>query len=74
MTYAAFKQSIDSKLRKSSPGLTWNELRTALKLPYDRPCPEWVRQLEKEIGLVRRKATGGRALLWRLEKKKENES
>ena len=68
MTYAAFKHSIASKLRKNSRGMTWNELKTALDLPYDRPCPEWVKQLEKEIGLIRRKGTG-RALVWQVKDK-----
>lgn len=67
MTYVEFKRSIGSKLRKNSPGMTWNELKKALDLPYERPCPEWVRQLEREIGLVRRKGTG-RALVWQVGK------
>ena len=69
MTYVEFKQSIGSKLRKNSPGMTWNELKTALDLPYERPCPEWVRRLEKEIGLVRRKGAG-RALVWQVKDKR----
>jgi hypothetical protein len=69
MTYAEFKHSIGSKLRKNSAGLTWNQLKTALDLPYERPCPEWVKQLEKEIGLVRGKDVEHRARVWRLEKK-----
>jgi len=40
-------------------------LREALALPYDRPCPEWTRQLEEEIGLIRRKGSG-RSLVWQL--------
>ena len=69
MTYAEFKHSICSKLRKNSPGMTWNELKIALDLPYARPCPEWVKQFEKEIGLVRRKGAG-RALVWRVADKR----
>jgi hypothetical protein len=67
MTYAEFKHAIGSELRKNSSGMTWNDLKTALDLPYERPCPEWVRQLELEIGLVRRKGAG-RALVWRVNK------
>ena len=67
MTYAEFKHSIGSKLRKSSAGMTWSELKKVLDLPYERPCPEWVKQLEKEIGLIRRKSAG-RALVWQVGK------
>ena len=49
--------------------MTWNELKIALDLPYARPCPEWVKQFEKEIGLVRRKGAG-RALVWRVADKR----
>jgi hypothetical protein len=69
MTYAEFKHSIRSKLRKNSPGMTWNELKTALDLPYERPCPEWVKRLEREIGLVRRKGAGS-AFVWRVKDKR----
>jgi hypothetical protein len=69
MTYVEFKQSIGSKLRKNSRGLTWNQLKTALDLPYERPCHEWVRRLEKEIGLVRRKGAG-RAFVWQVADKR----
>jgi hypothetical protein len=64
MTYLEFKNSIASKLRKNSSGMTWSELKTALDLPYERPCPEWTKKLEKDIGLVRAKGQG-RAFVWR---------
>ena len=69
MTYVTFKHSIYSKLRKNSRDMTWTELKTALDLPYERPCPEWVNRLEKEIGLVRRKGAG-RAFVWQVKDKK----
>jgi hypothetical protein len=65
MNYSEFKTSIQRHLAKRSSGATWHELRVALQLPYERPCPEWTRRLEKEIGLVRRKE-GGRTLRWTL--------
>ena len=68
MSYVEFRDSIHRKLRKNSSGMTWIELKTALDLPYDRPCPEWVRQLEKELSLVRRKEPRSRAYVWRLKK------
>jgi len=63
MNYVEFKNIIEAALRKKSSGATWHELRAAHDLPYDRPCPEWTRRLEKEIGLIRRKGNG-RSLIW----------
>ncbi len=65
MRYDEFKTSIQRHLRGHRKGPTGVELREALSLPYDRPCPEWTRRLEEEIGLVRRRGTG-RALVWGL--------
>lgn len=66
MRYVEYRQRIADHLAKHTEGATWRELREALDLPYERPCPEWTRRLESEIGLVRRKGEG-RALIWRLE-------
>ena len=63
VTYEAFKTAIHGGLTAAPSGLTWKELRARLRLPYDRPCPEWTRRLEQDIRLVRRKA-GGNALVW----------
>jgi hypothetical protein len=66
MHYVEFKATILQHLKRKRQGATWIELRETLALPYDRPCPEWTRRLEEEIGLVRRKGDG-RALVWELE-------
>ena len=63
MRYVEFRDSIRKELRRRRRGLTWVELRERLKLPYERPCPEWVKQLEKEIGLRRVKGEG-KAYAW----------
>ena len=65
MTYPEFRATIESALEKLRHGATWNEIKLAHDLPYDRPCPEWTRRLEREIGLVRRKGRE-RALVWSL--------
>ena len=61
--YLEFKEQIEQTLRESPEGKTWVELREQLTLPYDRPCPTWVKQLKDEIGLKRNKGPG-RALVW----------
>lgn len=66
MHYVEFKAAIQQHLKRSRQGATWVELRDKLGLPYDRPCPEWTRRLEEDIGLVRRKGAG-RALVWTLQ-------
>lgn len=65
MRYVEFKAAIQQHLQRNRRGATWAELRDTLALPYDRPCLEWTRQLEEEIGLTRRKGTG-RSLVWEL--------
>jgi hypothetical protein len=68
MTFAEFKAAIECALKRSSTGRTWKELKADLALPYDRPCPEWTKRLEQQIGLVRRKGIG-RKLVWSVGKK-----
>lgn len=65
MTYTAFRDTIADALIMHPAGLTWQELRTLLDLPYRQPCPEWLRRLEQEIALERREKKG-RALVWKL--------
>jgi len=66
MTYLDFKAVIQGELTKRRPaGATWNELRMGLDLPYKRPCPEWTKRLETDIGL-RRVKMSSRAFVWRL--------
>ena len=65
MRYSDFRDSIRDELACHDDGLTWVELKTRLRLPYDRPCPTWVKELEREIGLSRVKGSG-RAQVWRL--------
>ena len=65
MRYTEYRDTIHRRLRRTAAGLTWSELRDQLDLPYDRPCPNWTKRLEKEIGLTRTKGSG-RALVWKV--------
>ena len=65
MRYTDYRDSIRQALRRNANGMTWVELQSQLALPYDRPCPAWTKQLEREIGLTRVKGDG-RALVWKL--------
>jgi len=65
MRYVEFRDAIAGELRRNPKGLTWAELKAQRALPYERPCPTWTRQLEKEIGLSRAKGSG-RAYVWKI--------
>jgi len=69
MTYLLFKNLVQSDLQKYPVGKTWKELKSDLALPYNRPCPEWTKRLEREIGLTRQKGAA-RELIWSVKKKR----
>jgi hypothetical protein len=68
MRYVEFRDRIRDRLRSRPGGETWAELRNALDLPYERPCPTWLKQLESDIDLTREKGAG-RALVWRVRRR-----
>jgi hypothetical protein len=63
MRYVEFRDRVVEELRRHPSGHTWAVLRDRLDLPYDRPCPTWIRRMETESGLVREKGAG-RAYVW----------
>jgi hypothetical protein len=73
MHYVNFRDAIQSELRRVPAGLTWAQLKQRLKLPYKTPCPEWVKQMEQEIGLSRQRGSG-RAFTWRVPKRRPTDS
>ena len=66
MTYEEFRDAI-KKTIEESPGraLTWTEIRTTAKLPQLFPNNGWVRKMETDIGLDRKKDSHG-IILWRI--------
>ena len=71
MRYVDFRDMIQEELRQNPAGLTWAELKERLDLPYDRPCPTWVRRMEQEVGLSKAKGPG-RAYAWKVRPEKQN--
>ncbi len=66
MNYEEFKQIIKEELTKAPEGLTWSQIRERRPELYQRfPANQWVRQMEKDIGLTRSKKAG--KTYWRLE-------
>jgi hypothetical protein len=65
MRYVDFRDAIEAELRRNADGLTWAQLKERLQLPYDRPCPTWIKRMEEEIGLSRARGAE-RAYVWTL--------
>jgi predicted Zn-ribbon and HTH transcriptional regulator len=59
MTYDDFRTKIVDALTEAHRPLTWTEIRTAAGLPQLFPNNQWVHRLEKDIGLLRNRDTGG---------------
>src|SRR5437870_5490812 len=53
LSYDDFKNQIGAVLQKAGHPLTWTEVRTDARLPQAFPNNQWVRRLEKDIGLRR---------------------
>lgn len=64
MSYEEFKDNIKTTLQYNDNGMTWTELKNELKLEQVVPNNKWVRQMEKDIGLIRLKDIRG--IVWRL--------
>jgi hypothetical protein len=65
MTYDTFKETIRETLRSSPQPLTWTEIRTIAKLPQAVPNNQWVRKLETDIKLQRKRDNHG-IIYWSL--------
>jgi hypothetical protein len=59
LTYDDFSAKISDTLRTEGGPLTWTEIRTRAGLPQKFPNNEWVRRLERDIGLTRVKDSHG---------------
>ncbi len=67
LTYEAFSAKISAALIEADGPITWTEIRTRAGLPQKFPNNEWVRRLEKDIGLQRAKDSHG-IINWSLER------
>lgn len=65
MTYDEFKKMVKEELEKEPKGLSWTEIKKRRPELYQSiPNNLWVRTLENEIGLIRKKV--GTKTIWRL--------
>jgi bifunctional DNA-binding transcriptional regulator/antitoxin component of YhaV-PrlF toxin-antitoxin module len=62
--YETFKKAVYEGLRGEREGLTWGQLRVKQGMKQARPFHDWVRALEKDIGLIRQRK--GTQIYWRL--------
>lgn len=65
MSYDEFKERIVGVLRSAPTPLTWTEIRTRAALPQTFPNNQWVRRMEGDIGLTRRRERDG-TIHWQL--------
>ena len=71
MPYDTFKTKIAEVLKELDSAITWTELRTKAGLPQRFPNNQWVRRLEKDIGLHRERDQNG-IINWQLKEKMKN--
>ena len=62
--YEKFKTQIEAILKVEPEGLTWTEIKQRLNLPQRVPNNQWVRKMEKDIGLKRTRQARG--IVWRV--------
>ena len=66
LDYEEFRSKVERALLSAGPsGLTWTEVRTQAGLPQAFPNNQWVRRMEQDLGLDRRRDTHG-IIHWRL--------
>jgi DNA-directed RNA polymerase subunit RPC12/RpoP len=65
MTYEEFRDQVKHVLTSSKIPITWTEVRTKAKLPQKWPNNQWVRRMDKDIGLIREKDKNG-IIKWRI--------
>jgi len=64
-SYEDFRTAIQRVMKAAGKPLTWSEVRTVANLTQLFPNNQWVRRLESDIGL-RRKRDGRGIILWHL--------
>lgn len=64
LPYPEFRDKVRQTLQYSD-GLTWTQIREKLELDQVVPNNKWVRQMEKDIGLMRVKRSDG-VVVWRV--------
>ena len=64
-SYEDFRDKIKAALESATAPLTWTEIRTKAGLPQRFPNNQWVRRMEKDISLERRRELDG-IIHWQL--------
>ncbi|MEW6070541.1 MAG: hypothetical protein AB1485_07990 [Candidatus Thermoplasmatota archaeon] len=67
MSYEEFSRRVEKQLKGNLKGLTWTEIKKREKFYQKVPNNKWVRQMEKDIGLVREEMAG--KIIWRVKKR-----
>jgi hypothetical protein len=64
--YEKFSEKVKVLLKENPEGLTWGDIKTKAGFPQKVPNNAWVRSMEKDIGLIRKKR--GTAIIWSVNK------
>ena len=70
MSYEDFKSKVQAALTEAGRPMTWTEIRTQTSLPQFFPNNQWVRRMDKDIGLVRERDNKG-VIHWNLKRNGE---
>lgn len=65
MSYEDFRDKIAATIRTAGHPMTWTEIRTTASLPQMLPNNQWVRRMEGDIHLQRKRDPRG-VILWSL--------
>jgi len=65
LSYEEFRDKVKKTLQYQDDGMIWSQIRERLKLDQVVPNNKWVRQMEKDIGLIRVKGKDN-TILWRV--------
>lgn len=59
MSYEDFSSRIAKTISDAGGSLTWTEIRTIARLPQKFPNNQWVRKMEQDVGLIRKRDSHG---------------
>ena len=65
LSYEDFRSKIAAVLKRAGKTRTWTDVRTLAALPQAFPNNQWVRRMEKDIGLTRQREKDG-VIHWEL--------
>ena len=66
MEYEEFKKKVLRVLKSRKKPFSWKEVKAKAGFKQKVPNNQWVRRLEKDIGLIRERSKEKKCIIWRL--------